>query len=248
MKRLAALLFVALWAHPAAAEPRFASPVYAGTTIDVVTLDHGADLDLVWRDSRARNLTTLFAARTALEATGRKVLAVTNAGIFGVSSTGAYPLGVHIQAGLALRPLNTATGTGNFYLKPNGVFWLDTRRVGHVAEAGEFAAIDRKTVRLATQSGPLLLHGGTIHPAFRRDAPSRKIRSGIATCGGKVVLAVSRDGINFWDFATFFRDSLHCRDALYLDGSISRLYAPARGLHADAGPFAGMLVVSVPRK
>ena len=117
-------------------------------------------------------------------------------------------------------------------------------------ESQEFVAARAHPV-LATQSGPLLVRGGVLHPRFVAGSQNALLRSGVGVKSStEIVLVVSRGAINFHDFATFFRDRLGCPDALYLDGTISRLYAPALGRNADGffgdGHFVGMLAV-VPR-
>jgi uncharacterized protein YigE (DUF2233 family) len=115
--------------------------------------------------------------------------------------------------------------------------------------AGELARRGEAGVRLATQSGPLLLRAGRIRPKFAPGSLHAVVRSGVGVASRqRVVLAVTRDPIRLYDFATFFRDRLACRDALYLDGNISRLWAPSLGLEDDGGDFMGMLAVSVPAR
>jgi uncharacterized protein YigE (DUF2233 family) len=41
------------------------------------------------------------------------------------------------------------------------------------------------------------------------------------------VFAISKEPVSFWNFAQLFRLGLESRSALFLDGSISSLYAPA---------------------
>lgn len=171
-----------------------------------------------------------------LEGEGREVLAATNAGIF---DTEGAPLGLFVGQGQA-HPLNTLDGEGNFYLKPNGVFSVDDSGA-HVVSTADFQA----TPRLATQSGPLLLLGGQVHPEFRPESPNRLLRSGIcASEPWRVHLALSVTEVRFHDMATFFRDRLHCADALYLDGVISFLHT--RGSAPDPGTYGGILVISQP--
>jgi uncharacterized protein YigE (DUF2233 family) len=163
----------------------------------------------------------------------------TNAGIFDPTFT---PCGLHVVDGHEDVPLNLGDGAGNFFLKPNGVFVIDERG----ARALESTRYDgtRATTRLATQSGPMLVIDGAIHPRFDRNSANRRIRSGVGVRSpGRVVFAISREPVTFFEFATLFRDRLDCRDALYLDGEISRFYIPGRPGQQD-GEFAGMLAVT----
>jgi uncharacterized protein YigE (DUF2233 family) len=161
----------------------------------------------------------------------------TNAGIF---EPGFTPTGLLVSGGKELRPLERAAGAGNFFLQPNGVFALSDRGAA-VIETSEY---EPAGVREATQSGPLLLRRGALHPQFNEGSPNRALRSGVGVRGDRtVVLAISRDDVNLWTFAALFRDELKCSDALYLDGVISALWAADSGREPDLdkGPFAGVI-------
>jgi uncharacterized protein YigE (DUF2233 family) len=161
-----------------------------------------------------------------------------NAGIF---STAYAPLGLHIEEGRVLRPLNNAKGWGNFFLKPNGVFFIANQNAA-VVDTVTYSALKVKP-DLATQSGPLLVAHGKLHPKFLPDSISLYLRNGVGvTADNQVVFAMSLVPINLYEFATLFRDTLGCPNALYLDGSISQLYAPSLGQEFLGGDFAGMIV------
>jgi uncharacterized protein YigE (DUF2233 family) len=164
-------------------------------------------------------------------------LARTNAGIFEPDLT---PTGLLISGGRELHPLTVQRGAGNFFLKPNGVFFV-TARGAHVVETSEFRA---DGVLEATQSGPLLLRAGVVHPSFKPGSTRRAIRNGVGVRGdGTVVLVISRDEVSLFDFAMLFREVLGCGDALYLDGVISGLAVEGSEVDEDTGPFAATLVV-----
>lgn len=144
-----------------------------------------------------------------------------NAGMF--HPNGA-PVGLFIQNGQEYEPLNTQKGRGNFYLKPNGVFFI--------TEEGQYGVMETEAFRdslyknkeqrfqLATQSGPMLLIDGAIHPVFNEGSPNLNIRNGVGVVGGEVIFVLSKEPINLYDFATIFK-TLGCKNALYLDGVIS---------------------------
>ena len=160
--------------------------------------------------------------RPWLEKRGQSLLFAMNAGMYHPDFS---PVGLYINEGQELSPLSTASGSGNFFLKPNGVFYLTDRGAGIVETDGYLRLEER--VLLATQSGPLLLEGGKIHPRLIPDSDSLRVRNGVGLLSRmRVVFAISDSSVNFHEFALLFRDFLHCRDALYLDGSISSLYAP----------------------
>lgn len=161
----------------------------------------------------------------------------TNAGIFEPDLT---PTGLLISAGRELHPLNLQSGAGNFFLKPNGVFFV-TAKGAQVVESSEFRA---EGVLEATQSGPLLVRHGVVHPSFKPGSTHRAIRNGVGVRrDGTVVLVISRDEVSLFDFAALFRDVLGCGDALYLDGVISGLAVEGSTQDEATGPFAAAIVV-----
>jgi len=241
-------LFALAAAGPLAAAPTMRT-VRAGT-IDcrVVDVDLAADrLELHWKDEGDRAFGTVDRLREWGEGQGRTLQFAANAGIY----DGQFrPLGLHVEDGRTLRPLNTArtgAGRGNFALPPNGVFYVD--RAGH-AGVVTTAQWQRRPAdaRLATQSGPMLVVDGDINPNFDVASDSLKWRSGVcAPTPGHALFAVSEAPVSFHAFAALFRDELGCRDALYLDGTLSRFWTPSGGYAGAAAvlvkPYAGMFAV-----
>lgn len=152
------------------------------------------------------------------------------------------PVGLHIEEGVEQSPLNTNPGWGNFHMLPNGVFYIAGGKVGVMA-AQAYRAADLKP-RFATQSGPMLVIDGMLHPRFLPDSDSLKTRNGVGvTSSGEVVFAVSKRPVRFHDFATLFRDELGCPNALFLDGTISSLYAPEINRHDRLFPLGPIIAV-----
>ena len=82
----------------------------------------------------------------------------------------------------------------------------------------------RPSVDLATQSGPMLVIDGEIHPKFSPGS-SFKRRNGVGVPDDHTaVFAISESAVNFHSFARLFRDELNCANALFFDGTISSLY------------------------
>lgn len=201
-----------------------------------------ADLALHWKREDGTPLCHFHALRDYLSGQGRHLLFAANAGIYARDYT---PLGLHVENGREMEPLNRKQGGGNFFLKPNGVFFVKDRK-GRVMETEAYAALNIKP-DLAVQSGPLLLSNGEIHPRFLPDSDSLYVRSGVGMRSEtEAVFVLSLSPVNFNDFALFFRDELKCRDALYLDGALSDFYAPAMQRTGPGGLYVGMLSVSVP--
>ncbi len=156
-----------------------------------------------------------------LDSKGKKLVFAMNAGMF---DRNFLPVGLMITEGKQTSPLNTSTGDGNFFLKPNGVFVLSDSGA-RVIETSEYVSL-RTPAILATQSGPLLLRDKKTHPAFKPESKNRLIRNGVGvSADGAVLFVISEDPVNFHEFAALFRDNLHCADALYLDGVISSLHS-----------------------
>ncbi|MBI1391688.1 MAG: hypothetical protein GC152_02995 [Alphaproteobacteria bacterium] len=174
----------------------------------------------------------------ALAVAGERLELAMNGGMYHRDRT---PVGLYIEDGVQLTSLNTRPGPGNFHLLPNGVFF--------VLEDGVAGVLDAKAYRdaaqyplYATQSGPMLVIDGEVHPRFIPESDSLKRRNGVGVrTDGRVVFAISDGAVNFHDFATFFRDEMKTPNALYLDGVISRLYAPALG-RDDPGPAMGPVI------
>jgi uncharacterized protein YigE (DUF2233 family) len=143
-----------------------------------------------------------------------------NAGMY---DEAGRPIGLYVEKGVERRPLNRRDGPGNFHLKPNGVFAVDAK--GHVSVTPTERFEGAKN--WATQSGPMLLIAGKLHPKFDADGESRLIRNGVGVAGpGIAWFAIAEEGVSFGRFARFFRDGLGCSDALYLDGTVSSLWDP----------------------
>ncbi len=154
------------------------------------------------------------------------------------------PVGLYIEDGDRRARLVTREGPGNFGMLPNGVFWIGQDGRPHVTESLAFADLAPEA-RFATQSGPMLVIDGSLHPKFNEDGPSRKRRNGVGVSqdGETVYFAISDVPVNFHSFATLFRDELGTPNALYFDGFVSRIYAPDVGRNEsglDMGPIVGV--------
>jgi uncharacterized protein YigE (DUF2233 family) len=207
-------------------------------------------LDLFWREDSGRPFREFSALRDALETQGKKLLFAVNAGMYRPDFS---PVGLFVAQGRELQALNRHVGSGNFSQQPNGVFLVEGNSA-RVITTDEYAK-ERPMPSLATQSGPMLVHEGeiTTSAVMNPSSTSRKIRNGVcAPSPNTVVFVISESAVTFFEFAGFFRDSLHCREALYLDGSISSLYAPSLNRDdrvSDMGPIIGVVALgSGPRR
>ena len=178
----------------------------------------------------------------ALDREGGKLAFAMNAGMYHPDRA---PVGYYVENGEVLKGLVPNAGPGNFGLLPNGVFCIRDGRAD-VIETLTFQNSPRRC-RFATQSGPMLVIDGMMHPRFLADSSSRYIRNGVGTSadGKTVVFAISRSAVTFHTFASLFRAGLNLPNALYFDGNISRLYAPQlerRDAGFAMGPIVGVVV------
>ncbi|SFK93486.1 phosphodiester glycosidase family protein [Shimia haliotis] len=151
------------------------------------------------------------------------------------------PVGHYVEFGDQETPLLTKASKGNFGLLPNGVFCINDTRAD-VIETLTFATT-KPACEHATQSGPMLVIDGELHPRFLVDSTSKFIRNGVGTSAdGKTAhFVISRNSVTFHEFGRYFRDVLQTPNALYFDGKISRLHAPAIN-RSDPGFLMGPIV------
>lgn len=159
----------------------------------------------------------------------------------GIYDKARAPLGLYIDNGRQLTPLNRASGSGNFFIRPGGIFYLKGQKAGIVS-------IDKfkpsPGITYAVQSGPMLIDNGKINWRLKPSASSRKLRNGVGiTRNGQVVFMLSKRESNFYDFACYAQSKLNIRQMLYLDGTISRMYLKGDGVPWQYHPFVTMIAV-----
>ncbi|PQA88854.1 hypothetical protein CW354_10285 [Marinicaulis flavus] len=189
--------------------------------------------------------------RDALAAKGERLVFAMNAGMYHADRR---PVGLYVEEGEEAAPLNDNDGPGNFHLKPNGVFFITEAGAAGVLETEAFVKrfpppfTEERNIAYATQSGPMLVIDGKLHPRFLPDSDSLKRRNGVGvTEKGEVIFVLSDSPVRFHHFALFFRDALKTPNALYLDGTISRLYAPELDRN-DPGAAMGPIVGAVAKE
>ena len=219
----------------------FTTDTAAGKKLTICRVDlRKEQLHLFLRDPAGQPLKTFARLESLLKEQGKKLAFAMNAGMYHADFS---PVGLFIAAGKQLAPLNTADDEGNFFLKPNGVFVI-TDKGAQVVETSLYPKIEGKVI-LATQSGPMLVHKGKLHPAFNAGSESRLYRNGVcAPTPHEVVFVNSEDPINFHEFATYFKDVLKCPEALFLDGTINSLHSTElkrSDARMDLGPMIGVI-------
>ena len=170
---------------------------------------------------------------------GAAIAFAMNAGMFDEEGK---PIGYFVEGGERLQTLNTADGEGNFHMTPNGVFF-GTGDTWEVRSTEDFLANVRERPDFGTQSGPMLVVGGKLHPEISHDGESRLVRNGVGVDEkGRAHFVISNAPISFGKLARFYRDELNVKNALYLDGNVSGLWNPATD-RLDTGAPIGPIVV-----
>lgn len=176
---------------------------------------------------------------------------MTNGGMF---MPDYRPQGILIDNYKKIKDLDTATknSSGNFYLYPNGVYFIDSSDNAFVLPTDSFKTetkFRKKLVKYATQSGPMLVIDGKINKKFTARSTNLNIRSGVgAISQDKVVFIISDKEINFYDFAVIFKNYFNCKNALYLDGAISKMYSNKENKQKPSGNFGPMISVHKKKK
>jgi len=171
--------------------------------------------------------------KIALSNKGQELQFAMNGGMYKKRS---IPKGLYIEKGKMITSIDRIEeGYGNFYLQPNGIFYVDNKQKGCISTTTDFK--ENSNILYATQSGPMLVIDGAIHPEFDAISNNLNIRNGVGILpNGNLLFAMSTKELNFYTFATFFRER-GCKDALYLDGFVSRMYLPSQNWIQEDGNF-----------
>jgi len=176
-----------------------------------------------------------------LKQKGEKLAFAMNAGMYHANYDA---VGLYVENGVEKHGVSTKAGPGNFHMMPNGIFYLHEGQAA-ILDTQAYLAANIKP-QFATQSGPMLVIDNELHPRFIPGSPFLEYRNGVGvTESGEVIFIISETKVNFEEMARFFRDQLATPNALFLDGSISSLYAPQLG-RADwwypMGPIIGVVI------
>lgn len=174
----------------------------------------------------------------SLNTQGRKLVFAMNGGMY---HPDRKPVGYYVEDSSEKMRVISNASPGNFGLLPNGIFCIQEHSA-KVIETRAFLA-NRPNCLYATQSGPMLVIDGALHPRFLPDSTSRYIRNGVGTSadGTRLIFVISNTQVTFYEFAMLFRDKLGMPNALFLDGNVSRLYAPELGRN-DFGRNMGPII------
>lgn len=216
------ITILCFWVLPAVAEPnkmhyftdnniefRYYQPDLANENIKIFWLNADGEpylsLDNLMQEQQNKGTPLLFAM---------------NGGIY---SDDARPGGLYIENYQKIKDVNLNNGKDNFHTKPNGVFYMQGD-IPHITVSENFT--DAPDISMAVQSGPLLIHNGTIFSHFTNDSQSEYIRNGACiTTDNQLYFIQSLTPSNMYRFALTAQKKFACQEFLYLDGFISHMQA-----------------------
>ncbi len=197
-------------------------------------------LQFFWKNKRDKNYKNFQNLKSELQNEGKRLVFAMNGGMYFKDLS---PQGLYIESGIIKSDIDTVqNGYGNFYLQPNGVFYLTKNREPVICTTKSYRY--NQKIEYATQSGPMLVIDGKIHPKFTIGSPNVHIRNGVGILpNGNLLFAMSKEKVNFYDFANYFKKK-GCKKALYLDGFVSRTYLPSVNWKQLDGNF-GVIIAEI---
>jgi uncharacterized protein YigE (DUF2233 family) len=200
------------------------------------------NISLYWKNHDGEVFENIGELNEDLESKGEKLLFATNGGMFDESF---HPMGLYIENGKTIKPLNTKTlnhHIPNFYLQPNGVFYISDDNQAGICVTAKFSK--HLNAKYATQSGPMLLVNGEINPIFEPKSTNFEIRNGVGILpNNEIIFAISKNRVRFYDFAKYFKDK-GCINALFLDAYVSKAYDPSQDIHQTGGELGVLIGVT----
>ena len=198
------------------------------------------EIKFYWKNEKQENFKSIMNVKNWITQHNKKLVFAMNGGMYKPDNS---PQGLYIENKKLIAPLDTTSGNGNFYLKPNGVFYISDDNSPTICTTTNFK--NNGKVKFATQSGPMLLIDGQIHSTFKEGSVNFNIRNGVGILpNNKIIFAMSKNEINFYEFAAYFK-KIGCKNALYLDGLVSRTYLPEQNWLQTDGNFGVIIGVTI---
>jgi uncharacterized protein YigE (DUF2233 family) len=221
------------------AEPACQSRTFEDSGFTICRYDRRRQEIALFLDGRQGRLRSLAALEAELGPRARRLRFAMNAGMY---DDQGGPIGLYVAEGWQRHAINRRKGGGNFHLLPNGVFEVaDDGRV-RIRKAADYDPATHP--RWATQSGPMLVIDGALHPAIQPNGPSLHVRNGVCVADDSTAwFAISDEPVSFGRLARLFRDRLGCANALYFDGTVSSLWDRAGGRqdgYSNLGPMVAV--------
>ena len=215
-----------------------------GQTATDNIVSHVADpakdnIQFFWKDDKGNIFRSIDNLKRWLDGRKTQLVFAMNGGMY---MEDYRPLGLYIENGKKIRQVNRDSGYGNFYMMPNGILYVTDKGKAVVCKTQDYKS--DAGIKYATQSGPLLVINGTIHSSFKKGSANVHIRNGVGILpDGKVLFAISKTPVNLYDFAEYFK-SAGCKNALFLDGFVSRAWIPAKNWTQTDGDFGAIIAVT----
>ncbi|WP_288438680.1 phosphodiester glycosidase family protein [uncultured Chryseobacterium sp.] len=197
------------------------------------------NIQMFWKNSTGEIFKSIDRLNQHVQSKNEKLRFAMNAGMFEPDNS---PKGLFIEDYKILKSIDTLQGTGNFYLQPNGILYITQNKKAGIVETKKYR--QHADIRYATQSGPMLIINGKINTLFQKRSKNLNIRNGVGILeNGELIFAMSKKETNFYDMAEYFK-RLGCKEALYLDGYVSRTYLPEKDWMQKDGNFGVMIGVT----
>jgi len=197
------------------------------------------NVELFWKNEKGQPLKNIQNLRTYINSKNQDLKFALNGGMLIENN---IPKGLYIENYKTLHPIDTLNGEGNFYLKPNGVFYITKSNESIIVPTKNFQP--NSTIKFATQSGPLFINEGKINSLFQPNSNNLNVRNGVGILkNGNPVFVMSKKKINFYNFASFFK-KLGCENALCLDGFVSKAYFSKEKWIQEDGDFGVMIGIT----
>jgi uncharacterized protein YigE (DUF2233 family) len=204
---------------------------------------NSSQIRMYWKDDKGNVLGNLNNVKIFVEQQGYNLLYASNGGMYMQNQA---PLGYYIQQGKTLQKINTKKGSGNFYLKPKGVFYVTKNNlpgIKSIETIADRALLQKENINYLTQSGPMLVYNSTINPLFTKNSSNINVRNGAGILpNGNAYFAMSTYPVSFYNFAKHFKDK-GCTKALYFDGFVSRSFCPQQNYTQLGGNFGVIVAV-----
>lgn len=197
------------------------------------------NVEFYWKNEKGENFKNIENLKFWLKQRKKTLVFGTNGGMYRKNNS---PQGLYIENKIQKAKVDTTNGNGNFYLKPNGVFYIKTDKTTNICLTNDF--VNDGKIKYATQSGPMLVINGKIHYAFKKNSTNLNVRNGVGVLpNNEIMFVMSKKEINFYEFAEYFKNN-GCKNALYLDGFVSRTYLPEKNWIQTDGDFGVIIGVT----
>lgn len=151
--------------------------LFFSLTKNDVFIDYETKVDnnlvFVWKDSSGSPLKTFNNLKQLVNKNNKQLLFAMNGGMY---MTNSAPLGLYIEKSKTLAKLNTRKANGNFYMQPNGVFYITKNNTPKIVTTLQMGKENMSEAKYATQSGPMLLINGAVHKAFNKGSKNLNIQ------------------------------------------------------------------------